>query len=54
MLCWSYNISIFFPAKLIISATNFSLQELEDLRSQLHHAAEHCERAFSTAQQKKL
>ncbi|KAG6476166.1 hypothetical protein ZIOFF_065402 [Zingiber officinale] len=44
----------FFPAKLIVSATNFSLQELKDLRSQLHHAAEHCERAFSSAQQKKM
>ncbi|XP_042407506.1 probable protein ABIL5, partial [Zingiber officinale] len=27
---------------------------LKDLRSQLHHAAEHCERAFSSAQQKKM
>ncbi|KAG6531134.1 probable protein ABIL5 isoform X1 [Zingiber officinale] len=31
-----------------------ALLELKDLRSQLHHAAEHCERAFSTAQQKKM
>ncbi|KAG6518365.1 hypothetical protein ZIOFF_021840 [Zingiber officinale] len=54
MLYWSYNISIFFPAKLIVSATNFSLQELKDLRSQLHHAVEHCERAFPSTQQKKM
>ncbi|KAG6474334.1 hypothetical protein ZIOFF_068260 [Zingiber officinale] len=27
-----------------------ALLELKDLRSQLHHAAEHCERAFSSAQ----
>ncbi|KAG6478338.1 hypothetical protein ZIOFF_061777 [Zingiber officinale] len=44
----------FFPAKLTVSATNFSLQELKDLQSQLHHVAEHCERAFSSAQQKKM
>ncbi|KAG6472304.1 hypothetical protein ZIOFF_069764 [Zingiber officinale] len=31
-----------------------ALLELKDLRSQLHHAAEHCERAFSSAQQKKM
>ncbi|XP_074566116.1 putative protein ABIL5 isoform X2 [Curcuma longa] len=31
-----------------------ALLELKDLRSQLHHAAEHCERAFSIAQQKKM
>ncbi|KAG6487502.1 hypothetical protein ZIOFF_056088 [Zingiber officinale] len=31
-----------------------ALLELKDLRSQLHHAAEHCKRAFSSAQQKKM
>ncbi|KAG6479558.1 hypothetical protein ZIOFF_063025 [Zingiber officinale] len=31
-----------------------ALLELKDLRSQLHHAAEHCERAFSSTQQKKM
>ncbi|KAG6532049.1 hypothetical protein ZIOFF_005887 [Zingiber officinale] len=31
-----------------------ALLELKDLRSQLHHAVEHCERAFSEAQQKKI
>ncbi|KAG6518426.1 hypothetical protein ZIOFF_021901 [Zingiber officinale] len=31
-----------------------ALLELKDLRSQLHHAAEHCEHAFSSPQQKKM